>query len=149
MWEDSPVTAIDPMLLKKTTVFGALTEDQLAHLSAAGRVTQHEPGETLVEEGTIGHRFRLILEGAADVERGREKIAGVGKGDFIGEISLLGGGPATATVRCTEPTTCLTIWREQFWHALESEPAIALRILEVVCRRLEHEYATAMANLST
>jgi CRP/FNR family cyclic AMP-dependent transcriptional regulator len=143
------MTTIDPTMLKNTTLFSALTEEQSARLVAAGEVTQHESGEMLTEEGTVGHRFRLIIEGAADVERAGRTIARLGRGDFIGEVSLLGGGPALATVRCTQPTSCLTIWREAFWTVLEEEPAIALRILEVVCRRLEQEFrAGPTANLS-
>ncbi|MFN2590101.1 MAG: Crp/Fnr family transcriptional regulator, partial [Actinomycetota bacterium] len=81
---------------------------------------------------------------------GGHSVATVGPGDFIGEVALLGGGTATATVRCTQPTTCLTIWREAFWKVLEREPAIALRILEVVCRRLEQELrGSPTANLAS
>ena len=134
------MATIDPTMLKGTTLFSALTEDQASRLVSAGEVTEHAQGEMLTEEGSLGHRFRLIIEGAADVERGGKKLATLGPGDFMGEVSLLGSGTAVATVRCIEPTTCLTIWREAFWQALEDEPAIALRILEVVCRRLEQEF---------
>lgn len=102
-------------------------------------MTQHEPGETLTEEGAIGYRFFLLLGGSAIVERGGENVATIGAGDFVGEIALLGGGRSTATVRCQESTRSLTIRREAFWGVLEAEPAIALRILEVVARRLEQE----------
>ena len=66
----------------------------------------------------------------------------------MGEIGLLGGGAATATVRSTAPTRCLELRRERFWEVLEAEPAIALRILEVVCRRMVREMGTIpMSNL--
>jgi CRP-like cAMP-binding protein len=131
--------SIDPAALKDVTIFSTLTPDQLARVFRSGNVVRHEAGETLTEEGAHGHRFHLILEGSADVDRGGHSIDTLGRGDFVGEIGLLGGGTSTATVRCTSPTTCLTIWRERFWELLESEPAIALRILEVVCRRIERD----------
>jgi CRP-like cAMP-binding protein len=143
------MATVDAAMLRRTMVFSALSDQQFDTLINAGEVTEHAPGETLAEEGSHGHRFHLILEGKAEVERAGRTIATVGQGDFIGEVSLLGGGTSTATVRCTDPTTCLTIRREPFWELLESEPAIALRILEVVCRRLEHELrGSPMANLS-
>jgi CRP-like cAMP-binding protein len=143
------MSVADPRLLKRTTLFSALTEEQSSRLFESGDITQHAVGETLADEGSHGHRFHLILEGKTEVERGGRLIDTVGQGEFIGEISLLGGGTSTATVRCTEPTTCLTIWREPFWELLEAEPAIALRILEVVCRRLERELrGSPTANLS-
>jgi CRP/FNR family transcriptional regulator, cyclic AMP receptor protein len=139
MWQDAPVATADPTMLKRTDLFSALNEEQSSRLVQAGETTEHAAGEELATEGVRGHRFRLILTGAAEVMRGGRYVATVGPGDFIGEVALLGGGTATATVRCTEPATCLTIWREAFWSVLEEEPAIALRILEVVCRRLARE----------
>jgi CRP/FNR family cyclic AMP-dependent transcriptional regulator len=130
---------IDPETLRKSEVFSALSTEQLSKLVEAAEVTEHSPGETLTEEGGIGYKFHLLLKGSALVEREGETVATVGTGDFVGEIALLGGGRSTATVRCQEPTRCLTIRREKFWGVLEAEPAIALRILEVVARRLERE----------
>lgn len=134
---------IDPLVLKQVTVFSTCTPEQLGRLAEAGQITEHAPGDTLTHEGAIGHRFHLILEGQAEVSRGGQPVATLRRGDFLGEIGLLGGGPATATVTCTAPTTCLTLWRQRFWELLEAEPGIALRILEVVCRRLEEEHRHA------
>lgn len=138
MWQDARVS-IDPESLRSSEVFSALSTEQLQKLVEAAEVTGRAPGETLTEEGAIGYRFYLLLEGSAVVERAGEVVAKLGPGDFVGEIALLGGGRSTATVRCQEATRCLTIRREDFWAVLEAEPAIALRILEVVARRLERE----------
>ncbi|HEX2025588.1 MAG TPA: cyclic nucleotide-binding domain-containing protein [Actinomycetota bacterium] len=139
---------VDAERLKRTTLFAALDDDQVRRFVDAAAVTEHQVGETLTEQGSLGHRFHLILDGAADVERDGTAIASLGPGDFVGELGLLGGGPSTATVRCTEPTRCLTLRREAFWRVLEEEPALALRILEVLSRRLVQDLRTgATANL--
>ena len=133
--------------LRRATLFSALGDEEIGRFVKAATVTDHPAGETLTEQGTMGHRFHLLLEGAAVVDRDGRQIAKVGPGDFVGELGLLGGGPSTATVRCTEPTRCLTLRREDFWEVLEAEPAIALRILEVLSRRLVRELRTgATAN---
>jgi CRP/FNR family transcriptional regulator len=142
------VTGIDVDRLRRATVFSALGEEEINRFVDAAAVTEHPAGDTLTEQGILGHRFHLVIEGAADVERDGRRLATVGPGDFVGELGLLGGGPSTATVRCTEPTTCLTLRREAFWEVLEAEPAIALRILEVLSRRLVRELRTGhTANL--
>jgi CRP-like cAMP-binding protein len=140
---------IDPDALRRVTVFSTCTPEQLRRLAEAATATDHATGELLAEQGVIGHRFHLLLEGAAEAERDGEVVGVVRAGEFVGEIGLLGGGPATATVRCTEPTRCLTLRRERFWEVLEAEPAIALRILEIVCRRIvgEGQAATQTQNL--
>lgn len=135
--------------LRKVALFSVLSEEELDRFARAGMTTEHDAGDTLVEEGVVGYRFYLILAGAAVVERDGGEVARIGAGDFVGEISLLGGGHATATVRCTEPTQCFTLQRERFWEVLDAEPRIALRILEVVARRLEQElHAKERASLS-
>lgn len=140
---------VAPEILARVSAFSTCTPEQRARLVEAAEVTEHDRGETLTAEGVIGHRFHLLLEGEAAVERDGRRIASLGVGEFVGEIGLLGGGPSTATVRCLTPTRCLTLWRERFWRVLEAEPAIALRILEVVCRRLESEFTPGpTANLS-
>ena len=142
------MTGIDVDRLRRATVFSALGEEEINRFVDAAAVTEHPAGDTLTEQGILGHRFHLVIEGAADVERDGRRLATVGPGDFVGELGLLGGGPSTATVRCTEPTTCLTLRREAFWEVLEAEPAIALRILEVLSRRLVRELRTGhTANL--
>jgi CRP/FNR family transcriptional regulator, cyclic AMP receptor protein len=133
--------------LRRATLFSALGDEEIGRFVKAATVTDHPVGETLTEQGAMGHRFHLLLEGTAVVERDGKQIAEVGPGEFVGELGLLGGGPSTATVRCTLPTRCLTLRREDFWEVLEAEPAIALRILEVLSRRLVRELRTgATAN---
>lgn len=139
---------VDIAQLKRATVFSVLSDEQLDRIAAAASETEHPEGEALTEQGVIGHRFHLILEGAAEVERDGEHLADLGRGDFVGELGLLGGGPSTATVITTRPIRCLTLRREAFWEVLEAEPAIALRILEVVSRRMVQEFrADAGSNL--
>jgi len=134
---------VDPEALRTVTVFSTCTPAQLDRLVQAATSTEHAPGEPLTEQAVMGHRFHLILEGEAQAERGGTPVGAVGRGEFVGEIGLLGGGAATATVRATTPTRCLELRRERFWEVLEAEPAIALRILEVVCRRLVREVGTS------
>ena len=134
---------VDPEVLRTVTVFSTCTTEQLTRLTEVAEVTEHTPGDLLTEESVMGHRFHLLLEGEAEAERHGRVVGKVQTGEFVGEIGLLGGGAATATVRCIEPTRCLTLRREDFWSVLEEVPALALRILEVVCRRLVQEVGTS------
>jgi CRP-like cAMP-binding protein len=136
------VTEVDVASLRRATLFSALGDDQVKRFLDTAAITEHPAGDSLTEQGTLGHRFHLLLEGGAEVERDGRRLATVGPGDFVGELGLLGGGPSTATVRCSEPTRCLTLRREAFWDVLQKEPAIALRILEVLSRRLVRDLRT-------
>jgi CRP-like cAMP-binding protein len=59
-----------------------------------------------------------------------------GRGEFFGELALLGGGPRTARVRAATEVRCLAIGRRDFAQLLESEPRIAVAMLPVLARRL-------------
>jgi CRP-like cAMP-binding protein len=86
------MTEIDPDVLRRVTVFSTCTPEQLRLLAGAASATEHQPGDLLAEQGVIGHRFHLLLAGAAEAERDGAVVGGVRAGEFVGEIGLLGGG---------------------------------------------------------
>ena len=57
-------------------------------------------------------------------------------GEFFGEISLLDGGPRTASVVATTPVTAVRIFKRSFDRVVTKEPAVAAKILAVVAHRL-------------
>ena len=50
-----------------------------------------------------------VRHGTADVFRSDVKIATIRAGNFVGEMTCLHGGPATATVVATEPMRCFRV----------------------------------------
>ena len=57
-------------------------------------------GETMIKQGEPGKEAFIILSGKATVKRGGKKVATLGTGSVVGELSLLDHGPRTATVVC-------------------------------------------------
>lgn len=55
-------------------------------------------GRVLVREGARNRQFVLVQEGMLEVVKHGTRVAELGAGDFVGELSLLGDGTATATV---------------------------------------------------
>jgi CRP/FNR family transcriptional regulator, cyclic AMP receptor protein len=115
-----------------------------AHLSDDDRTAIHrlmtevsvEAGEVLAREGSRGHEFFVILSGSASVDRDGVHMADVGPGDFQGEISLLDGGPRTATVTATTPMTLLVATHQEFSSLLDATPVIARRMLPALAHRV-------------
>jgi CRP-like cAMP-binding protein len=64
-------------------------------------------GQVLVREGARNRQFVLVQEGTLEVVKHGARIAELGAGDFVGELSLLGDGTATATVTTT---TDAVVW---------------------------------------
>ena len=93
-------------------------------------------GTVLARQGATGHEFFIILSGSASVDRDGEHLADVGPGDFQGELSLLDGGPRTATVTTTSPTVLMVATQVEFNALLDSAPSIARQMLPALAHRV-------------
>lgn len=60
-------------------------------------------GASLVKQGDPGHELFLLLDGVLSVEINGEKVAELGPGAIVGELSSLGSGARTATLRAVTP----------------------------------------------
>jgi len=97
---------------------------------------RYHEGASVVREGEDGDSMYVLVEGQADVVRGDRTVDRLLPGDFFGEISLLDGGPRTATIVADTPITVYAIRRDRFNRMLTQEPEIAAKILTALARRL-------------
>ena len=70
----------------------------LARLETLMTPVRVQAGQVLVREGARNRQFVLLQEGTLRVTRAGRQVAELSAGDFVGELSLLGDGTATATV---------------------------------------------------
>jgi CRP-like cAMP-binding protein len=70
----------------------------LARLETLMTPVRVTAGQVLVREGARNRQFVLVQEGTLQVVKHGQPVAELGAGDFVGEVSLLGDGTATATV---------------------------------------------------
>ena len=82
--------------------------------------TQVRAGEVLVRQGAHNRQFLLIEEGNITVERDGVHVARLGRGEFVGEISLLGDGIATATVTAKTDLVLYVSSEREFYELLHS-----------------------------
>ena len=124
-------------------LFGRLGWQEREYLAAALTPRVVPPLETVFRVGDVGQELFIVQEGTVEIlaadENGREVRLGVLRGgDFFGEISLLDGGPRTATARTAERTTLLVLGRKDFERCVTRFPPVALKILEVISSRQRH-----------
>ena len=74
--------------------------------------------ETIIREGEKQQELLLILQGTVVVLKNGKEIARLSKGDFIAEMSLLSGNPASADVMSEDPVLCM-VWQKDVLHRLE------------------------------
>jgi CRP-like cAMP-binding protein len=123
-------------LLKKVPLFEGCSRRELAQIASLADEL-HLPSEReLTHEGSRGKEFVVLVEGEADITRDGNLVAGIGPGDFVGEIALVTGLPRTATVRTRGPSRVLVIGAPAFRTLMRDVPAIQTHVLMAVAARL-------------
>jgi CRP-like cAMP-binding protein len=122
--------------IRRVPLFANCSPAEISAISAAAREQAFDPGQIIVTQGTPGTAFYLIVSGRVELSRDSKLIGYFGPGDFFGDMSLLDQAPRSATVRAVDPTTCLMISSWDFKSMLEKHPSVAIKLLEVLSRRL-------------
>ncbi|GAB4281652.1 MAG: hypothetical protein Kow0056_17230 [Coriobacteriia bacterium] len=122
--------------LARVPLFSQCAPDELAAIAELAQEQSFEPGQIIVTQGTPGQAFYIVLSGRVEILRDGRSLGAYGPGDFFGEMSLLDNAPRSATIRALEPTTCVMLSSWDFKALLERNPSIAIRLLEVLSRRL-------------
>lgn len=122
--------------LSRVPIFENCTTADIASIAAVAQEHTYAPGQIVVTQGTPGQAFYLITNGRVTIERDGSVLGAFGPGDFFGEMSLLDSAPRSATIRAMEETRCLMLSSWDFKALLERSPSIAIRLLEVLSRRL-------------
>ncbi len=100
---------MDPDRLRAIAVFASLDDETLRGIAVFATESSVPAGKQLVKEGDYAYELMAIEEGEADVVRGGEKVATLGRGDFFGEIAVLEKTLRTASVVATTPMRLVTL----------------------------------------
>jgi len=127
--------------LKRLALFATFTEDELESLVQAGNTRVFRPREMMFHEGDPGGTMYIVLSGRVKISAfsadGRECVLSfAGPGEVLGEITVLDGGPRTASASPMETTRAFYISRPDVLAVLNRNPAAALHIISVLCERL-------------
>jgi CRP/FNR family transcriptional regulator, cyclic AMP receptor protein len=122
--------------LARVPLFADLGRRHLNQLADAAQIVSYRQGTTVIREGDPGATLFVIVDGTADVSRGGRTLATLSPGEFFGEVSLLDGGPRTASIVAQTPLTAVRLFRTPFYRLVQAEPAIGVRVLAELARRI-------------
>ena len=97
--------------------------------------------EYIFFEGDPSSWLGVVLEGRVKMikhsEAGKDVVLDViAPGEMLGEVAAFNGKPCPATAQAMEPTVVASIHRDDFLRLLKQYPALALRVIEELGRRL-------------
>jgi len=125
-------------------LFKDLEAEEFAKLMSAFTIENHPSESQILVEGYSVLKLYLLQEGEVKVFRqiGSKEIliATFGPPHIFGEIGVIDGGPASATVETVTPVTLLSIDRDSFLTILDDNPLIG----SVVWRNIAFELSSRL-----
>jgi len=127
--------------LEEVNLLAGCSRRQLRAIAKISEVIEVPAGTVLARLGQPGEEFFLILDGSAHVEVSPRKRSRLGPGQYFGEMSLLDGGPRSASVVAETPLRLLVIKRRNFSTLLREAPELAQNLMTTLSRRVRHAEA--------
>jgi CRP/FNR family cyclic AMP-dependent transcriptional regulator len=144
----------DPQLLGELELFQGLSPSELAGINALLRSSSVPAGTHFITAEQPGEVVYVVLEGTVKIyisrEDGREVIlAFLGRGDTVGEMSLLDSAGRSANVVTTERSRLLWLDRATFQSCLRTLTPLANNLVRLLAKRLRfaNEQIQALCSL--
>jgi small-conductance mechanosensitive channel/CRP-like cAMP-binding protein len=131
-------------LIEHAPLFAPLNRGERESLATSVDYRLFPAGGTVVAESEAGESLFLIAGGQVQVRVASEAepIARLGKGEHVGEMSLLTGAPRAATVEAITDCTLLEIDKDALMPIVQARPELGDELARVEAQRqLELEQA--------
>jgi uncharacterized membrane protein len=131
----------DPTILTEVPLFQGLDEAERAALAARVDAIREPAGKLLFNYGDPGESLYIVKAGEVELfsknDTGERIVLEIARpGDFFGEISLLDGGPRSASALVTKDLEAVVVDRGDLEALLQVHPAAAMDLLAAVGRRV-------------
>jgi CRP-like cAMP-binding protein/Fe-S-cluster-containing hydrogenase component 2 len=121
--------------LRGVPMFADLSPDFIEHLKESVELQRFAPGQIIARQGDAADSFYLVRIGFVKISEnypgGELVLAYLSRGDYFGEIGLLGGGVRTATCTALDHVEVVRISGNDFRQMIERFPTVR-KGLEVV-----------------
>ncbi|HEY4157981.1 MAG TPA: cyclic nucleotide-binding domain-containing protein, partial [Polyangiaceae bacterium] len=133
--------AVDPQILADVPFFSLLEEQERAVLAERLDDLSVNAGSALFNYGDPGDSLYIVRSGEVEIyfknDTGERIVLETARiGDFFGEISLLDGGPRTASAVVTKNLDAVVVDRGDLDEFLRLCPSAAMNLLAASGRRL-------------
>jgi CRP-like cAMP-binding protein/Fe-S-cluster-containing dehydrogenase component len=114
--------------LRGVPMFAELAPDFIERLKGSVELVRYAPSQVIARQGDAADCFYLVRIGFVKISEeypgGELVLAYVSRGDYFGEIGLLGGGVRTATCTALDHVELVKISGEDFREMVERFPSV-------------------------
>ena len=139
-YESSATRRQAKTLFREVPAFREVPPHHLAQLARVAHRHTFSAGEAIIRMGEFGSTMYVIYSGRVEVvhERPTEDVilAGLGQGDFFGELSIFDGERRSATVVAAEETETVTLDHLDLVRVLARSPELGLSLLKGLSARV-------------
>jgi CRP/FNR family cyclic AMP-dependent transcriptional regulator len=123
-------------LLSRVPLFAACSKSDLSRIASLADQIEVPAGKVLTRQGEPGWECFITVAGKARASmRGRRNVS-FGPGSFFGEMSLLDGGPRSATVIADTDMCLLVLDSRSFSSLLDQVPTVRRNVMRGMAERL-------------
>jgi CRP/FNR family cyclic AMP-dependent transcriptional regulator len=128
-------------VLRKHPIFSDLDPEAFDQLCRYAKHTTLKRGTTIVSKGDPGNSLIAVISGTVKISvtspDGRSAILNlIGPGEIFGEVAILDGHARTADATANTNCEIYVIDRRDFIPFVRSQPALAMKFIELLCTRL-------------
>ncbi|MDX1582338.1 MAG: cyclic nucleotide-binding domain-containing protein [Thermoanaerobaculia bacterium] len=126
--------------LKSVSQLSELDDVELTVIEEALTVLDYAPGSLILEEGTPNRAIHIVRKGRVRVTRQVDDkevaLCDLAEGQTFGELSILGDGTTTATLRAIPETRIFSLSADDLKFVLEQSPGAAAKFWQAIARDL-------------
>lgn len=122
--------------IRSVPLFSEFGDKDLQRVATIAKEVEFPAGKQIAKQGESGVGFHMIVEGEASVSVDGATHGTLGAGTYFGEMSLLDGGPRSATVAAASDLKTISLTSWDFNALLDQYPELSRKLLVQLCRRL-------------
>ena len=139
--EARSVSSSKLLVLRKHPIFADLEPEALDQLCRYAKHVTFKRGALIASKGDPGNSLYAVISGTVKISisspDGRNAILNlIGPGEIFGEIAVLDGAPRSADATANTNCELFIIDRRDFLPFVRSQPALAMKFIELLCARL-------------
>jgi len=134
--------------LENIGLFRAMEKENLARILPSFTYKKFTPGSEILRKGEEGGNIVIILSGKVAVLDGDQRIAVLGRGEVLGEMSLLTSQAVCATVKTIDTTEVLCITGQELKNLLNKNPNLYIYFLHLLSDRLTKSNAVRLQEVA-
>ena len=100
----------------------------------------YKNGDVIVRQGELADCMYVVQSGEVEVVQathgGEHRLAGLGTGDFFGEMAMFEKEVRSATVRAHGEARALKVDKRTFLRRIKEDPLLAVNLLQTMSQRI-------------